>query len=136
MRALPSAKSARARASFGITRIDVSGFRSARDVALSPGPMCALVGEAEAGKSNLLAAIRAALDPVAAPLRAADMTVDCDGEVSIRVRLADGGEAVLEGTPERNAVTGAANAPPTLFLPAEDRAGAMLAAWTPTRTSG
>ena len=131
--ALPSVKPARARPSFGVTRVEVSGFRSAREVAFSPAPLCALVGEADAGKSNLLAAIRAVLDPAAAPLTAADMTEGGDGAVSIRVSLADGSEAALEGSPGRNAVTGGATAPPTLFLPAEERAGAVLAAWTPRR---
>jgi hypothetical protein len=129
--ALPSVKPAQVRASVGVTRVEVSGFRSARDVAFSPTPLCALVGEADAGKSNLLAAIRAVLDPAAAPLTAADMTAGGEGEVSIRVRLADGSEATLEGSPGRTAVTGDATAPPTLFLPAEERAGALLAAWTP-----
>jgi predicted ATP-dependent endonuclease of OLD family len=131
--ALPSVKPARTRASFGVTRVEVSGFRSAREVAFSPGPLSALVGEANAGKSNLLAAIRATLDPAAAPLTAADMTEGGAGEVSIRVRLADGRKVALEGSPGQNAVTGAANPLPTLFLPAEERAGAMLAAWTPSR---
>jgi hypothetical protein len=111
----------------------VSGFRSAREVAFSPGPLCALVGEANAGKSNLLAAIRAALDPAAPPLTAADMAEGGDGTVSIRVTLADGSEAALEGSPGRNAVTRGGNAPPTLFLPAEERAGAVLAASTPRK---
>jgi AAA ATPase domain len=131
--ALPSVKPARATVSFGVTRVQVSGFRSAREVAFTPGPLSALVGEANAGKSNLLAAIRAALDPAAAPLTAADMTEGGEGQVSILVRLADGREVALRGSPGRNAVTGGANAPPTLFLPAEERAGAMLAAWTPRR---
>jgi predicted ATPase len=122
-----------AHARFGVTRVEVSGFRSAREVAFSPGPLSALVGEANAGKSNLLAAIRAALDPAAAPLTAADLTEGGKGEVSIRVRLADGREAAIEGSPGRNTVTGGSNVPPTLFLPAEERAGAMLAAWTPRR---
>jgi hypothetical protein len=130
---LPSVKPPPARARFGVTRVEVSGFRSAREVVFSPGPLSALVGEADAGKSNLLAAIRAALDPVAAPLTAADMTEGGEGQASIRVRLADGREVALRGSPGRNAVTGGANAPPTLFLPAEERAGAMLAAWTPRR---
>lgn len=133
MDALPSVKPARARPGVGITRVEVSGFRSARDVAFSPTPLCALVGEADAGKSNLLAAIRAALDPAAAPLTAADMTEGGKGQVSIRIRLADGREAALEGSADRNAVAGGENAPPTLFFPAEERAGAMLAAWTPRR---
>lgn len=119
--------------SFGVTRLEVSGFRSAREVALSPGPLCALVGEANAGKSNLLAAIRAVLDPEAAPLTATDMAEGGDGEVSIRVTLADGSEAALEGSSTRNAVAGAVNAPPTLFLPADERAGVVLAASTPRK---
>jgi AAA ATPase domain len=131
--ALPSVKPARARASLGVARVEVNGFRSAREVAFSPGPLSALVGEGNAGKSNLLAAIRAVLDPGAAPLAAADMTEGGEGQVSIR--LADGRNVALQGSPGRNAVTGGANAPPTLFLPAEERAGAMLAAWTP-RTKG
>jgi predicted ATPase len=125
---LPSVKPARARGSVGVTRVEVSGFRSAREVAFSPGPLCALVGEANAGKSNLLAAIRAVLDPAAPPLTAADMAEGGDGTVSIRVTLADGSEAALEGSPGRNAVSGGRNAPPALFLPAEERAGAVLAA--------
>ncbi len=110
----------------------MSGFRSAREVAFLPGPLSALVGEAEAGKSNLLAAIRAVLDPAAAPLSASDMTEGRKGEVFIRVRLADGSETALAGRPGRTTVTGAATALPTLFLPAEHRGGAMLATWTPT----
>jgi AAA ATPase domain len=128
---LPSMKPSPAR--FGLTRVEVSGFRSAREVVFSPGPVSALVGEADAGKSNLLAAIRAALDPAAAPLTAADMTEGGEGQVSIRIRFADGRKVALQGTPGRNAATGGANAPPTLFLPAEERAGAVLAAWTPRR---
>jgi hypothetical protein len=131
--ALARMKPAGDRATFGVARVEVSGFRSARLVAFSPGPLCALVGEADAGKSNLLAAIRAVLDPAAAPITAADVTEGVEREVSIRVCLADGSEAVLEGSPRRNAVTGGENAPPTLFLPAEERAGALLAAWTPRR---
>jgi AAA domain, putative AbiEii toxin, Type IV TA system len=49
------------------------------------------------------------------------------------VTLADGSEAALEGSPGRNAVTGGASAPPTLFLPAEERAGAVLAASAPRK---
>jgi predicted ATPase len=116
-----------AQASLGVTEVEVRGFRSAREVAFSPGPLCALVGEANAGKSNLLAAIRAVLDPAGAPLTATDVAEGGDGEISIRVRLADGSEAALEGRPGSNAVKGGATPPPTLFLPAEARAGAVLA---------
>jgi predicted ATPase len=122
-----------ARASFGVTRVEVSGFRSAREVGFSPGPLCALVGESNAGKSNLLAAIRAVLDPTAAPLTAADVTEGGDGEVSIRLRLADGSTAALERSPRREAVSVGADPPSILFLPSEERAGPVTAAWTAGR---
>src|SRR5918994_6708730 len=83
--------------SFGVAGVEVRGFRSAREVSFSPGRLCALVGEADAGKSNLLAAIRAVLDPAAAPLSPADAAEGGDGEVAIRVTLADGGVAALAG---------------------------------------
>jgi hypothetical protein len=120
--------------SFGVTGVEVRGFRSASDVSFSPGRMCALVGEANAGKSNLLAAIRAVLDPAAAPLKAADVAEGGDGKISIRVRLADGGEAALEGTSRRHAFTGPPILPPVLFLPAGARPGAVVADGTPKGT--
>ena len=122
------AEPAGAQPSFGLTRVEVRGFRSARDVSFSPGPMCALVGEANTGKSNLLAAIRAVLDPAWAPLTASDAAEGGDGEISIRVSLAAGGEAALEGTFTRHGMTGPAALPPVAFLPAAARAGAVLAA--------
>jgi hypothetical protein len=39
---------------FGLERVRVRGLRSALDVSIAPGMLCALVGEANAGKSNLL----------------------------------------------------------------------------------
>jgi hypothetical protein len=113
--------------SFGIAGVEVRGVRSAREVSFLPGRLCALVGEADAGKSNLLAAIRAVLDPAAAPLSPADAAEGGDGEVAIRVTLADGGVAALAGRLGRQAVTGPAALPPVLFLPAEARAGGVLA---------
>jgi predicted ATPase len=124
---LVSVRSARARASFGVTGVEVKGFRSARDVSFSPGPLCALVGEADAGKSNLLAAIRAVLDPAAAPLTAADAAEGGDEEVSIRVTVAGGGEALLERSSGRNFATRRDVPPSVLFFPADARAGAVLA---------
>jgi hypothetical protein len=123
--------SATASPRFGIARVEVRGFRSAREVSFSPGQLCALVGEADAGKSNLLAAIRAVLDPTAAPLSPLDAAKDGEGDVSIRVTLADGGEAVLAGNPGRHAVTGSGALPPMLFLPADARAGTVLADRSP-----
>jgi hypothetical protein len=110
---------------FGLTRVEVRGFRTARDVSFSPGPVCALVGEANAGKSNLLAAIRAVLDP-AILLTADDATEGGDGEISIRVRLANGGEATIARGPDHQTATPPAVLPPVLFLPADQRASAFL----------
>jgi predicted ATP-dependent endonuclease of OLD family len=117
--------------SFAITGVEVRGFRSARDVSFSPGPMCALVGETRAGKSNLLDAIRAVLDPAAAPITAADASEEDDGQISIRVRFADGDEAALEGSPEHHALTRPVALPPVVFLPADARADAVLANRSP-----
>jgi hypothetical protein len=116
---------------FGIARVEVRGFRSAREVSFSPGQLCALVGEANAGKSNLLAAIRAVLDPTAAPLSPADAPEGGEGEVAIRLTLAGGGVAALTGSLDRHAVTGPAACPPVLFLPADARTGAVLADRSP-----
>jgi hypothetical protein len=114
---------------FGITGIRVSGFRTARDVSFAPGQLCALVGEADAGKSNLLAAIRAVLDPAAAPVTAADTAEGGDGNISIRVELAGGGEASLKRTVGHDARVNRDGAPPRLhFLPAAARADEVLAA--------
>jgi len=124
---LPGEKRAGTRPRFGITGVEVKGFRSARGVSFSPASVCALVGEADAGKSNLLAAIRAVLDPSSAPLAPADAAEGGDGEISIRVKLADGAEASLQGTPGRHAVSAPTAPPPVLFLPAEARSGTVLA---------
>jgi predicted ATP-dependent endonuclease of OLD family len=114
-------------AAFGIVGVEIRGFRSVREVSFSPGAMCALVGEASTGKSNLLAAIRAVLDPAGAPLAASDLPEDGDGQISIRLSLADGTEATLEGTPERYALSAPPSVPPSIFLPADARAAAVVA---------
>jgi hypothetical protein len=124
--AVPSAEAARAASRFGITAVEVRGFRTARDVAFSAGPLCALVGEADAGKSNLLAAIRTVLDPAAAPVAADDAAAGSDGRISIRVELAGGSEFALDGTAGANAISERDAAPPVVFLPAEARASALL----------
>lgn len=111
----------------GLTRVEVRGFRTAREVAFSPGRMCALVGEASAGKSNLLAAIRALLEPDAAAPGPDDVARDGDGALAIRATLASGAVLSLEGSPPDLRLTGPADIPPVLFLPATARADDMLA---------
>lgn len=106
--------------SFGLTEVRVRGFRSLLDVTFRPGPMTALVGEANTGKSNTLAAIRALLDPAAAlgpedaPIIRRTMSTAIEG------RLADGTVLSVAGTDR-------SGAPPVLFLPAALRSGPVIA---------
>lgn len=77
---------------------------------------CRGLGGADAGKSNLIAAIRAVLDPEAAPLQASDQAEGGDGTISIRLGFAAGGEALLEGTPPQHSLDLPSTAPAVLFL--------------------
>jgi hypothetical protein len=127
-----AAKGARARATGApehvrLAHVRVRGFRSVGDVAFSPGPVCALVGEAHAGKSNLLAAIRALLDPEATPLRDEDATRGGTGRIRIDGALTNGRRLTVESPRSRAGGAARAAAPPVLFLPASLRAGAVLA---------
>ena len=110
---------------FGLERVRVRGFRSALDVTFAPGRLCALIGEANAGKSNLLLAVRALLDPAAAGFNADDASHA--GEITIDGSLVGAGELRLTvrppGRPRRRGVGAAAVA----FLPGALRTGAVLA---------
>jgi len=105
----------------------VRGFRSALDVSLAPGRLCALVGEANAGKSNLLLAIRALLDPASARLGAEDVSLGGDGRISIDGSLAGGGELQLVSRPPGAPRLSGRQPPPVAFLPGELRTGEVLA---------
>jgi len=73
--------------------IRVVNFRSARRAVLRPGPVCGFIGEPGAGKSNLLFALRALLDP-GFDLSTADVT---EGQRAISI------EATLQmGAPSRS----------------------------------
>lgn len=111
----------------GLASVEVRGFRSARSVSFAPGAVSALVGEANAGKSNLIAAIRAVLDAEAAPLQPDDQAEGGDGTISIRLGVAGGGEAVLEGTPTHHSLDLPSTAPAVLFLPAAERGTTLVA---------
>lgn len=111
----------------GLASVEVRGFRSARSVSFAPGAVSALVGEANAGKSNLIAAIRAVLDPEAAPLQPSDRAEGGGGTISIRLGFAGGGEALLEGTPTNHSLDLPSTAPAVLFLPAADRGTTLVA---------
>jgi hypothetical protein len=98
-----------------LSEIRVVNFRSARRLVLRPGPICAFIGEPGAGKSNVLLAARALLDP-SYDLSIGDVTVGERG-ISIEATLADGSTISLA---HRN------GGPPIAHFPAELRGGDLL----------
>jgi ABC-type cobalamin transport system ATPase subunit len=113
-------------APIGITELRLHGFRSARDVLLQPGPVCALVGEAGAGKSNVLAAIWRLLDATAPALATNDATFGASEAIELSARLADGRTIGLSAQPP-SASRRSGPAAEVVFLPADLRAGLLAA---------
>ncbi len=108
----------------GLTHLHIRSFRAARDVALVPAGVCALVGEANAGKSTLLAAIRALLD-ASVPVTEADLT---PGQaLLVEGTLGSGTALRLEGAPPHLRRAPSENGPEVVYLPAELRAAAVVA---------
>ncbi len=104
--------------------VRVRDYRSARDVELRLGPVTAFVGEARSGKSNLLGAIRALLDPTALPRRE-----DLRGRASaltVEARLTDGRRIGLTARPPEKPRARRRGAPPVLFISAARRSGPLL----------
>ncbi len=100
-----------------LSEIRVVNFRSARRLMLRPGPICAFIGEPGAGKSNVLVALRALLDP-SFDLSSTDITFGERG-VSIGATLADGRSISLDDR------TGA---PPIVHFPTSLRGGDLVSA--------
>ena len=97
--------------------IRVVNFRSARQLVLRPGPVCAFIGEPGAGKSNLLFALRALLDP-GFDLSTADVTVG-ERAIAIEATLVDGASISLDDR---------GSAPPIVHFPTALRGGELVAA--------
>ena len=100
-----------------LSEIRVANFRSARRLALRPGPICAFIGEPGAGKSNVLFAIRALLDP-SFDLSTADVT-EGQRQLSIEATLADGSTISLDDR---------SSAPPIVHFPTSLRGGELVSA--------
>lgn len=106
--------------------VEVRGFRSAAQVELDLGPVTALVGEARSGKSNLLRAIHALLDPSAA-LGSEDVSRDDHaGAIHVQARLDDGTRISRRARPPEDETMDLRGAPPVLFLPAGERGGGLV----------
>ena len=108
-----------------LSEIRVVNFRSARQVVLGPGPVCAFIGEPGAGKSNLLFALRALLDP-SFHLSSDDVTLG-QREISIEATLADGRIVSLDDR---------TSGPPIAHFPAALRGGDLLRATAGSRVRG
>lgn len=107
-----------------IAELRVRGFRSVVDATLAPGRLCALVGEPQVGKSNLLAAINALLDEFAV-LEPTDATTLAESPILIDATLETGERLTLEAS-AFEVRTG--EPPPVLYLPASERATNLVAA--------
>jgi hypothetical protein len=113
-------------AAFGLTGVHIHGFRSLKDTSFRPGTISAIVGEPSTGKSNLLTAIWALLDPDAAPLSVADVAEDDHGPIRIAGELADGSTISVESEPRDGRTAEGSARPPALFFPAGLRDGALV----------
>src|SRR5215831_3081730 len=80
-----------------LRRVSIHGYRAARELELTPGSVCALVGEASSGKSTVLTAIWTLLEAAAPPPTIDD--VARDGEW-------------LEASPAKPATPGRKTGPP------------------------
>jgi predicted ATP-dependent endonuclease of OLD family len=113
-------------ADFGVREVRIRGFRSARSVGFSPGPVCALVGGPGVGKSNVLAAVWTLLHHGAPDPVARDVTAGSETAVRLSATLAGGDEIELEASPPGPAAR-RGSAPRAVFLPASERSGALVA---------
>ena len=108
-----------------IVGLRIRGFRSLLDISLTPGRLCALIGEAQAGKSNVLAALDALLDETRS-LRRTDVTTLADTPILVEATLDGGDRLSLERSDGETTRSG--DPPPVLFLPASERATGLVLA--------
>lgn len=105
-----------------VTELRVRDFRTVGQLSVDLGCVCALVGEPQTGKSNILAALRAAVDPAAAVRMTPDDVRAGAQALELRARLAGGRRVGVTGRPPETEQHGSSSRPPVLFLPAAERA--------------
>ncbi|HSC92005.1 MAG TPA: AAA family ATPase [Gaiellaceae bacterium] len=117
-----------------LERVDLHGFRAARDVSFEPRALCVLVGEASSGKSTVLTALWSLLEASAPVPTAEDVTRGGDGR--IRLEAVVGGDRVfLDARPPGTLNLNREGAPPAIFLPANLRGGLVVAATSDDRAA-
>ncbi len=114
---------------FGVREVRIRGFRSARSVSFTPGPVFALVGGPSVGKSNMLAAVWTLLQRGTPPPAADDLSAGSAEAIELSATLADGDEVSLRASPSA-ALTSSGREVPVLFLPASLRSGQLVASPT------
>ena len=106
-----------------VRTVRIRSFRSIVDATLAPGSLCALVGEAQTGKSNVLAAVHTLLDENVV-LLPTDMSTTASGPIRIDATLGTDQELTFEASSSFVTRTGAP--PPVLYLPASERAAELV----------
>lgn len=108
-----------------LVHLRVRGFRSVDDASFAPGRLCALVGDAQVGKSNLLAAVHVLLDENTMVLPSDASTLATAGPIAIEAMLETGQQLTFQATGRD--VARAGEPPPVLYLPASERAANLVA---------
>src|SRR5438874_12131409 len=111
-----------------LRRVSIQGYRAARELELTPGSVCALVGEASSGKSTVLTAIWTLLEAAAPPPTIDDVSRDAaSGRIHLEATLERGRSIFLDARPPDTLNLNRAGAPPVLFLPANLRSRTLVA---------
>jgi hypothetical protein len=110
-----------------LRRVSIQGYRAARELELTPGAVCALVGEASSGKSTVLTAIWTLLEAAAPPPTIDDVARDgVGGRIHLEADVAKR-TIFLDARPPDTLNLNRAGAPPVLFLPANLRSRTLVA---------
>jgi putative ATP-dependent endonuclease of the OLD family len=108
-----------------IAKVTIHGYRGARDVELTPGSLCVLVGESSSGKSTVLSAVWTMLEAAAPMPTAVDVS---RGYTRVHVEATIGDRTLfLDARPPATLNLNREGAPPALFFPANLRPTTLLA---------
>jgi hypothetical protein len=109
-----------------LRRLTIQDYRAARALELTPGSVCALVGEASSGKSTVLTAVWTLLEAAAPPPTIDDISRGGSGRIHLEAEI-ERGSIFLDARPPDTLNLNRAGAPPVLFLPANLRSRSLVA---------